>query len=208
MWNAVVKTLLAMMAAIVAMGCASVDPVVKIGLVAPFEGRDREIGYDALYSARLAVREINAAGGVAGHQLSLVALDDRGDPEMARQAAASLAIDPGVIAVVGHYLPEPTTVAEPIYEENGVPLIPLGRPPYTPFDPNTLPAAFSDAYAAVTPFDEIAGPFAGPTYDAIGLLREALAEAEETTGSVTRTSVQEALGRLKYEGLTGEVYLP
>lgn len=208
MWNAVAKALLVLLVALSAAGCASVDPVVKIGLVAPFEGRDRHVGYDAIYSARMAVREINAAGGVAGHRVSLVALDDRGDPELARQAAASLAIDPGVIAVVGHYLPESTAAAEAIYRENGVPLLPLGRPPFAPFDPLGLPAEFREAYAAVTPFDEIAGPFAGPTYDAIGLLHEALAEAEETTGTITRASVQDALGGLKYLGLTGEVYLP
>lgn len=208
MWNAVAKALLVLLVALPAAGCASVDPVIKIGLVAPFEGRDRDVGYDAIYSARMAVREINAAGGVAGHRVSLVALDDRGDPELARQAAASLAIDPGVIAVVGHYLPESTAAAEAIYRENGVPLLPLGRPPFAPFDPLVLPAEFREAYAAVTPFDEIAGPFAGPTYDAIGLLREALAEAEETTGTITRASVQDALGGLKYQGVTGEVYLP
>ena len=42
------------------LGCASVRPVIKIGLVAPFEGRDRAIGYDAVYAARLAVRQANA----------------------------------------------------------------------------------------------------------------------------------------------------
>ena len=33
---------------------ASTQPVVKIGLVAPFEGRYRQIGYEAIYAARLA----------------------------------------------------------------------------------------------------------------------------------------------------------
>ncbi|MCJ7548609.1 MAG: ABC transporter substrate-binding protein, partial [Anaerolineae bacterium] len=53
--------------------------IVKVGLVAPFEGSYRHVGYDAVYAARLAVREINAAGGIAGRQLELVAYDDRGD---------------------------------------------------------------------------------------------------------------------------------
>ena len=34
-------------------GCASVKPVVKIGLVAPFEGRARAVGYDAIYACLL-----------------------------------------------------------------------------------------------------------------------------------------------------------
>jgi len=208
MSNVAAKAFVALLVVFLTAGCASVDPVVKIGLVAPFEGRHREIGYDAIYSARLAVQQMNEAGGVAGHRVALVALDDRGDPELARQAAASLAVDPGVVAVLGHYLPEITAIAAPVYEQNGLALLPLGESPFSPVDPAVLPPEFLEAYAAVTPFDEVAGPFAGPTFDAMGLLREALAEAEESTGSISRASVQEALGGLKYQGLTGEVYLP
>lgn len=208
MWSAAAKLVALLGAALLAAGCASVDPVVKIGLVAPFEGRDRAIGYDAVYSARLAVREINAAGGVGGYRVALVALDDRGDAVRAEEAAASLAVDPGVVAVVGHYLPETTAAAAPIYAGDGLTLLPAGAPPFAERDPAQLPAGFRDAYAAVTPFDETAGPFAGATYDAFGLLRQALAMAEESTGAITRASVQDALRGLEYEGLTGVVYLP
>lgn len=208
MWNAVAKLLLVTFVALAAAGCASVDPVVKIGLVAPFEGRHRAIGYDAIYSARMAVREINAAGGVGGHRVALVALDDRADAELARQAAASLVVDPGVVAVVGHYVTDITEIAAPIYAEGGLPLLAMGAPPFTPTDPTALPPEFLAAYAAITPFDEVAGPFAGPTYDAFGLLRAALAKAEESTGEITRASVQEALGGLEYPGITGDVAQP
>ncbi len=209
MWNVAAKLLLLVaLAALAAVGCASVDPVVKIGLVAPFEGRHRAIGYDAVYSARLAVREINAAGGIGGHRLALVALDDRADAELARQAAASLVVDPGVVAVVGHYVTGVTEIAAPIYAEAGLPLLAMGAPPFTPTDPTTLPPEFLAAYAAVTPFDEVAGPFAGPTYDAFGLLGAALAKAEESTGEITRATVQEALGGLEYRGITGDVAQP
>lgn len=208
MWSVVARPLLIVLAALLAAGCSSVDPVVKIGLVAPFEGRHRAIGYDAIYSARLAVRELNAAGGIGGHRVELVALDDRGDPELARQAAASLAIDPAVVAVVGHYLPDTTAASQPDYENAGVAFLPLGTPPFSTSDADALPAEFVEAYAAVTPFDEAAGPFAGPTYDAFGLLWAALAMSEESTGAITRETVQEALGGLEYGGITGDVYRP
>jgi len=208
MSNVAAKVLLTLLATLLVMGCASVDPVVKVGLVAPFEGRNRAIGYDAIYSARLAVRQINEAGGVAGHRVALVALDDRGDPELAKQAAASLAVDPGVVVVLGHFLPEITAVAAPVYEQHQLALLPMGEMPFAPVSPDSLPPEFLGAYEAITPFDEIAGPFAGPTFDAMGLVRLALAEAEESTGSISRASVQEALDGLKYQGLTGEVYLP
>ena len=207
MWNVAARLLLLALA-LLAAGCASVDPVVKIGLVAPFEGQQRAIGYDAIYSARLAVREINAAGGVGSYRVALVALDDRGDPALAADAAASLGIDPGVVAVVGHYLPETTEATSALYAADGLALLPLGLPPFGPSDPTQLPPGFLDAYAAVTPFDETAGPFAGPTYDTFGLLALALAQAEQSGGTITRASVQEALRGLEYEGLTGVVYLP
>lgn len=208
MWNAAGKLVALLWAVLLASGCGSVEPVVKIGLVAPFEGRDRAIGYDAIYSARLAVREINAAGGIGGHRVALVALDDRGDAILAQEAAASLVIDPGVVAVVGHYRPETTGAAAEVYTDGGLPLLPAGAPPFGESDPAQLPAEFLEAYAAVTPFDETAGPFAGATYDAFGLLGQALAVAEESTGAITRASVQDALRGLEYEGLTGVVYIP
>jgi ABC-type branched-subunit amino acid transport system substrate-binding protein len=206
MSNAVAR-LIVLALALVA-GCASVDPVVKIGLVGPFEGRYRAIGYDAIYSARLAVREINAAGGIGGNRVTLVALDDRGDPELAAQAAASLVQDASVVAVVGHYLPTTTETGKPIYARAGLALLATGAPPFTESDAGQLPAAFRDAYAAVTPFDETAGPYAGATYDAFGLLWQALAKAKENEGVITRSSVQEALPGLEYRGVTGDVYLP
>ena len=60
-----------------------VRPTVKIGLVAPFEGRYRYVGYDVFYAVRLALQEVNAAGGVGGYHVELVAYDDGADPAMA-----------------------------------------------------------------------------------------------------------------------------
>lgn len=207
MWKAAAKITLILLL-LLAGGCRSVDPVVKIGLVAPFEGQNRAIGYDAIYSARLAVREINEAGGIGGYRLALVALDDSGDPELAQQAAQSLAIDPAVVAVLGHWLPQTTAVAAPIYEQAGLPFIPLGQSPFLPSDPSTLPAEFQTAYENVTPFDETAAAYAGTTYDAFQLLWQALAVTQKSNGQITRESVAMGLIGLKYEGLSGVVYLP
>lgn len=172
-------------------GCASVDPVVKIGLVAPFEGQNRAVGYDVIYSARLAVREMNEAGGIGGYRVALVALDDSSDPTLAAQTARALVADPQVVAVVGHWGEETTAVAAPIYAAAGLAHLPGGDSS----DPAALSADFRAAYEAVTPFDETPGPYAGPAYDAFQLLWQALAEAKEKTGTIDRTAVFEALSR-------------
>ena len=61
-------------------GCrATADTeTVKIGLVAPFEGAQRALGYDVLAAVRIAIAEQNAAGGVGGRAVALVALNDEG----------------------------------------------------------------------------------------------------------------------------------
>lgn len=197
--------LLLLLLCLLTAGCQVAPPLLKIGLVAPFEGRHRPVGYDAIYAARLAVREINTAGGIGGYRIALAALDDGGDPELAQQAAAALVIDPDVVAVVGHWLPETTAVAAEVYEPAGLTLIPLPQEPLLPLDPQQLPAAFLDSYAALTPFDETAGPHSAPTYDAFQLLFAALKVAE-IEGRLSREAVATALEGLEYEGLSGPVY--
>jgi branched-chain amino acid transport system substrate-binding protein len=104
----------------------SVRPTVKVGLVAPFEGRYRYVGYDVIYAVRLALREANAAGGVEGYSVELVAYDDGADPAMAVQQARKLAVDPDVIAAIGHFREETTAVALSAYAEAGMPLVAPG----------------------------------------------------------------------------------
>jgi len=103
--------------------CTITRPVLKIGLVAPFEGRYRDVGYEVVFAVRLAVREINAAGGVGGYSVELVALDDSGDEQMAVEQARKLAADASVIAVIGHWRENTTIAAAPEYERVSIPLI-------------------------------------------------------------------------------------
>ncbi len=185
--------------------CNGVDPVVKIGLVGPFGGRNRDIGYDVIYSARLAIREINEKGGIDGHRLALVALDDFGDPEIAQKTAEALILDPGVVVVVGHWLPETTEVAGNIYSEANLPFVAAAVEPFASFDPAGLPTEFHKAYEAVTPFDEVPGPQAGPAYDAFGFVIEAMRISIQRDGEISRKNMNDTIQGLSYEGLTGLV---
>jgi hypothetical protein len=188
LWPAAAKLAGLALALLLLSACGRVAPVVKVGLAAPFEGRQRAVGYDVIYSARLAVREINAAGGIGGYRVALVALDDGADPELARDAAASLVIDPRVVAVVGHWQPQTTAVAAPIYAAAGLAFWPAGDA----IDPAGLDPAFVAAYEAVTPFDETPGPYAGPAYAAFQELWEALARAHAASGVIDRAAVYAA----------------
>jgi ABC-type branched-subunit amino acid transport system substrate-binding protein len=104
----------------------TIRPTVKIGLVAPFEGRYRYVGYDVIYAARLAVREADAAGGVGGYSVELVAYDDGADLAAALGQARKLAVDPEVVVAIGHFREETTAVALSVYTEAGMPLVSPG----------------------------------------------------------------------------------
>ncbi len=203
---------------------ASTQPVVKIGLVAPFEGRYRAIGYEAIYAARLAIREINAQGGINGQRVELVALDDRGETDKAIEAARQLVIDPQVVAVIGHLRPDSTDAALKSYCEAGLPIITLetaapgcgsafltGSAPRDRWpddrlifvsdvsDPNGVSAAqdFVAKYNAIPIDGTRAGPIALQTYDLMNLLFAAFNRAP----SIDRSRVKTALSQIDFKGL-------
>jgi ABC-type branched-subunit amino acid transport system substrate-binding protein len=98
-------------------GPIGAPPTVKIGLVAPFEGLHRPLGYEALFGVKLALQERNEAGGLHGHRVELVALNDFDDPAEARRQAQALEADPDVLGVVGHLSSETTLAAAPVYRQ-------------------------------------------------------------------------------------------
>ena len=89
--------LVALCALLLLAGCTPVRPVVKIGLIAPFEGLYRDSGYTALAALRRAIADC-AAPGV---DVLPLALDDSADPDLARRAAQKLVADPAVVAIIG-----------------------------------------------------------------------------------------------------------
>jgi branched-chain amino acid transport system substrate-binding protein len=102
---------------------APAETIVKIGHVAPLTGGIAHLGKDNENGARLAVEEINAAGGIKlGDQtikLELVAEDDKADPKEGTIAAQKI-VDSGAVAVVGHLNSGTTIPASKIYADAGM----------------------------------------------------------------------------------------
>jgi branched-chain amino acid transport system substrate-binding protein len=122
--------LLALLALLALAGCTAAPRTLKIGLVAPFEGLHRPLGYQALFGVKLAVQEWNARGGINGYRIELVALNDFDDPAEAAVQAHSLLADPDVLGVVGHLSAHATAAAAPFYQQGGLALAaPWPAPP-------------------------------------------------------------------------------
>ena len=71
-------------------GAADAAETIKLGVVGPLTGGYANYGLSVQHGAELAVKEINAAGGVNGKQLELSAQDSQGDPESAVAAYGKL----------------------------------------------------------------------------------------------------------------------
>lgn len=112
-------------------------PVAKVGLIAPFEGPSRPLGYATLNAVRLRLNQWNDAGGVP--RLELVALNDDSDPELAAQLVSQLARDPDLLFVLGPPQGHTALAAAPALIDSGIPALSLAP----------IPAAFA---AGVTPF--------------------------------------------------------
>lgn len=76
-------------------------PPIRLGLNADLSGADRQSGEAIRRGALVAMAEINAAGGVLGRELELVARDHRRNPARGRWNVQQLAADPTVIAILG-----------------------------------------------------------------------------------------------------------
>jgi len=125
----------------------SVKPTIKIGLSAPFEGLYRDLGYEALHAVRMAVRERNADGGVAQRYLvELVALNDLNEADKAVEQARKMAVDPGVLGVLGGWSQE-TEGATSEYEQLGLTFLTPGVDISLPHSLASVDADFATRYA-------------------------------------------------------------
>jgi branched-chain amino acid transport system substrate-binding protein len=116
------KLLIATVVTIAALGAAAARAEVVIGMAGPLTGKDAWFGEQLQRGSEVAAADLNAAGGVLGQQVRLIAVDDFCDPEQAVAAAQKL-VSEGVIFVVGHYCSHASIPASAVYEAAGVLMI-------------------------------------------------------------------------------------
>jgi len=113
---------------------SSTRPVVKLGLIAPFEGLYRRTGYAALDGMRLAIQEQQDMAACAGLEFLPLALNDTNLPHHAQRSAQKLLLDPSVRAIIGPTVPETARAAASRIAGSEV----LWMLPFIPDKPATL----------------------------------------------------------------------
>lgn len=203
----------------VLVGCADLrlPRVVKIGLIAPFEGPSRAYGYAILAAVKLRLQAWNEGGGQP--QVELVALNDDGDPELAAALAAQLALDPDVLIVLGPAQSHTARRAAPALAAAGLPVLSLAPLPEAPWlwvEP--LAGTTADLTATLAPWVPNAIPawelpLAGPVIwlgDALSLaeLRRTAPEQVPAAGPVAAEEAAIAWADEALAGLVWATVLP
>ena len=93
---------------------------VKIGVAGPMTGANASFGQQYMKGAQAAADAINAAGGVNGEKIVLVAGDDACEPKQAVAVANRLVDQDKVAGVVGHFCSSSTIPASEIYSDAGI----------------------------------------------------------------------------------------
>jgi urea transport system substrate-binding protein len=101
---------------------SSAEPI-KIGAVLPFSGGVELYGRQAKLGLDLAVKDINAGGGILGRPVEVIYEDDKTDPAAAVDATRKLIERDGVLALVGPITSRNLIAIAPVVERAKTPLL-------------------------------------------------------------------------------------
>ncbi len=160
---------------------------IKIALAGPVTGPVAQYGDMQFIGAKMAIEQINAAGGVNGSQLEGVVFDDACDPKQA-VAVANRIVNEGIQFVVGHLCSSSTQPASDIYDDEGILMITAA---------STSPEITSRGYELVfrtIGLDSLQGPTAGRyIVDQVKPTKVAVIHDKQQYGEGIATAVRDVL---------------
>ncbi|MVW74954.1 branched-chain amino acid ABC transporter substrate-binding protein [Pseudomonas xionganensis] len=185
--NKATKQISKLFAAMAMAGVASYSmaaDTIKIGLAGPVTGPVAQYGDMQFIGAKMAIEQINKAGGVNGAQLEGVVYDDACDPKQA-VAVANKIVNDGVQFVVGHLCSSSTQPASDIYEDEGVLMITAAST-----NPDITTRGYQLVFRTIG-LDSLQGPTAGKfIVDSIKPKRVAVIHDKQQYGEGIATAVK------------------
>ncbi|EAX48544.1 Extracellular ligand-binding receptor [Thermosinus carboxydivorans Nor1] len=138
-WSILLVFLLSL--ALVAAGCGSSQQtanVIKLGANFEMTGSNATFGQSAANGAKLAIKEVNAKGGVLGKQLTLIVADNKSEAAEAANAMQKLVTQDKVVAVLAPIASSSVIAAAQVNQDNKVLAIsPTASNPKVTVDPAT-----------------------------------------------------------------------
>ena len=96
---------------------------ILIGEVGSLTGSEATFGTSTRDGVDLAIKQINAAGGIKGKKLRVIVMDDQGKPEEAATAVTKLITQDKVTAILGEVASSRSLAMGPIAQSNKVPMV-------------------------------------------------------------------------------------
>lgn len=97
--------------------------IIKIGEFASLTGSEATFGISSDNGMKLAVEEINNAGGVLGKKIELITEDNQGKPNETQTVVQKLINRDKVVAILGEVASSRSKAAAPICQQNKIPMI-------------------------------------------------------------------------------------
>ena len=115
-------------------------------------GAQASFGMDAVNGAKLAIEEINLAGGVLGHPVSLIIKDTESQPEQTHTVVSELINTEKVAALVGEIASDRSLIAASMAQASGIAMITPGatNEKVTAAGDYIFRAGYTDAFQAAT----------------------------------------------------------
>ena len=96
---------------------------ILVGEYGSFTGDEATFGISTSNGVKMAVEEVNKAGGIKGKQIRLISLDNQGKAEEAAASVSRLINQNGVVAVLGEVASSRSLAAAPIAQAAKIPMI-------------------------------------------------------------------------------------
>jgi branched-chain amino acid transport system substrate-binding protein len=161
-------------------GGASTTHVIKLGAILSITGAGGVYGPQSRDGMNLAVKQINAAGGVGGAKIELTINDDASDKAQASQLAQKLIQQEQDLALLGPTLSNSAVGAHPIAESLKTPILAVSTTGihivpdcnYSPTTPNTTPCkyVFRDSLGEETAIPDNIQSYAADQHPKTGVL--------------------------------------
>jgi len=129
---------------------------ILIGQSSPFSGSNKDLGDDIREGLQAYFKQVNAAGGVNGRTLELIALDDANDAKRSGENARILIEQRGVLALIGYASATLSLPALPFAEKSKVAFVGpfTGAEPMRSFRRNVynIRASYADELEKIVDF--------------------------------------------------------
>lgn len=112
-----------MLAATTFTGCTTASKTIKIGAIMPMTGDVSLYGTGTVNSIKIAIDEVNKAGGINGMQVQLLYEDDENKPEKSIAAYTKLTTKDKVDVIIGCLTSKCSLAVAPLAQKDKIPMI-------------------------------------------------------------------------------------